>query len=189
MDTLQYLQQYRQVKTLKSGVRVLLRPLVPEDADGLVELFSKILPNEIAYMRNDVTDQELVRSWAHNVNLKDVFPLVAQVNSRIVGDATLHFGKTYRRHLAWLRIYLAPECRRLGIGTLMLESLIAIARRLGLHQVIAEVLATQVQMIKALETLGFKNEYRHRDYFMTPTGETVDMDVFVLRLTEPAEQF
>lgn len=189
METLQYLEQYRQVKTLKNGVRVLLRPLRPEDADKLVTLFASATPEDTTYFRRDVTDEELVKSWAREVNLLSVFPLVAEVNGRIIGDATLHFGADYLRHLAWLRIFLSPEFRRMGIGALMLSNLVSIARRLGLQQVIAEVLASQVQRMKALDVLGFQREYRHRDYFITPDGETIDMDVYVLRLTEPGEQF
>ena len=189
METLQYLEQYRQVRTLKSGMRVLFRPLNPDDAEALVALLASATPEDSLYMRNDPTDRELIMSWARDVDLLKVFPLIAQVNDRIVGDATLHFGTGYRRHLASLRIYLAPEFRRLGIGSLMLQNLVAIVRRLGLQQLIAEVLSPQVQVMKALEALGFQREYRHRDYFMTAHGETVDMDVFVLRLVEPGEQF
>jgi RimJ/RimL family protein N-acetyltransferase len=189
MEALQYLEQHRQVKTLKSGMRVLLRPLTPEDAEGLVALFASATPDDATYMRHDVTDRELVTAWAREVNLLKVFPLVAEVNGRIVGDATLHFGTGYRHHLAWVRIFLSPEFRRLGIGTLMLRNLFSIARRLGLQQVIAEVLSTQVQIMKALEALDFEREYRHRDYFITAAGETVDMDVYVLRLAEPGAQF
>ncbi len=189
MEKLQYLEQYRQVKTLKNGVRVLLRPLRRDDGEKLVELFATATPEDMTYFRRDVTNRELVMSWAENVNLLSVFPLIAEVNGRIIGDATLHFGSEYTRHLAWLRIFLSPEFRRMGIGALMLSNLVSIAKRLGLQQVIAEVLATQEQRMKALDVLGFQREYRHRDYFITPCGETVDMDVFVLRLTEPGEQF
>ncbi len=189
MDTLQYLQQYRQVKTLKSGVRVLLRPLTPDDAGGLVELFTSATSQDVTYLRRDVTDKELVASWAEKVDLLRVFPLIALVNGRIVGDASLHFGSGYRRHLCWIRIFLSPDCRRQGIGALMLSNLISIARRLGMHQIIAEVVSTQVQMMKALESLNFEKEYRHRDYSITPNGETLDMHVYVLRLVEPGEQF
>jgi RimJ/RimL family protein N-acetyltransferase len=189
VDTLQYLEQFRQVKTLKSGVRVLLRPLVPDDADALVALFQTATPEDITYLRHDVTDKDLVKSWACSVDLLNVFPLVAEINNRIVGDATLHFGEGYRRHLTWLRIFLSPDSRRQGIGSLMLNTLSSIARRLGMNQVIAEVVSTQVQMQKALESLNFQKEYRHRDYFMTQQGETLDMDVYILRLVEPGGQF
>lgn len=189
MDTLQYLEQYRQVKTLKSGTRVLLRPLAPDDADGLVNLFASATTEDVTYLRHDVRDTELVASWARDVDLQKVFRLVAEVNSRLVGEAMLEFGKGYRRHMAWINVFLAPDCRRQGIGSLMLQNLITVARRLGMYQVIAEVVSTQVQITKALKSLKFVKEYTHRDYFMTSTGETLDMDVYVLRLVEPGEQF
>lgn len=189
LETLQYLQQYRQVKTLRTGTRVLLRPLTPDDADSLVSLFSSATPEDIDYLRYDVTDEELVASWAREVDLLDTFRLVAEVNGRVVGEAMLQFGEDYRRHLSWLHVFLAPDCRRRGIGSLMLQSLMTIARRQGMYQIIAEVVSTQVQITKALKTLGFTKEYTHHDYFMTKAGETLDLNVYILRLVEPGEQF
>ena len=123
------------------------------------------------------------------LNLKRVFPLVAVVDDKVVGDASLHFGEHYRRHRAWVRIFLDRDYRRQGIGTLMLRSLIEIGRLAGLHQLYAEVLVMQPQIIKAFEDLGFQHEVTLSDYFMMDNGETLDMAILALQLVDKTGEF
>jgi len=75
------------------------------------------------------------------------------------------------------------------MGGLMLSGLIDIARKLGLQQLIAEVVTNQVLIIKAFQNLGFKDEFIYRDYFMTPQGETLDVALLILRLVENPTTF
>ena len=183
------LARYRQVKMLPDGSRLLLRPLSKKDRAGLVDLFARASREDLEYFRDDAADADVVGGWVDNLDLKRVYPLVAIVGDRIVGDATLHFRKRYHRHVAWVRIFLDRAYRRRGIGTAMLSGLIELARRLGLHQLYVEVVSNQAQVIKALQDLGFQRAVTLGDYFMTSTGDTLDMMVLVLRLVERAGEF
>ncbi len=188
-DIWDQLARYRQVKTLSDGSRLLLRPLSQEDKPGLVDLFSRASKEDLEYFRDDAGDPAVVESWVDNLNLKRVYPLVAVVDDQIVGDATLHFRERYHRHLAWVRIFLDKPYRRRGIGTLMLRSLIDIARRLSLQQLYIEVVTNQYRVIKAVEELGFQHEVTLRDYFITTDGETLDMAILRLRLIDRSGEF
>jgi RimJ/RimL family protein N-acetyltransferase len=183
------LARYRYVKTLSNGKRLLLRPLTKEDKEGLKALFARASGRDLEYFRSDAGDPAVVESWVDNLDLERVFPLVAIVDDKIVGDATLHFGEHYHRHRAWVRIFLDRDYRRQGIGTLMLRCLINIARRVGLQQLYAEVLTNQPQVIKAFEDLGYQHEVTLRDYFITEGGDTLDMDIMVLRLVDHPGEF
>jgi RimJ/RimL family protein N-acetyltransferase len=188
-NTWAQLARYRYVRTLPGGERLLLRPLAHLDEQGLVDLFSRASPEDLAYFRDDAGDPSVVRSWVQNLDLKQVYPLIAVVDGLIVGDATLHFRERYHRHLAWVRIFLDRSYRRRGIGTLMLSNLIDIARRLGLQQLYTEVVSTQGRVIKAFEDVGFQHAVTLPDYFITSSGETLDMVVLVMRLVEPSGKF
>jgi RimJ/RimL family protein N-acetyltransferase len=183
------LERYRRVVTLESGERVLLRPLNRSDARGLIKLFHKTSDQDVAYFRNDVRDDDLVTSWAEKLDLRQVFPIVAVSGQQIVGDATLHIGQRVNRHIGWIRIYLDKEFRRKGIGTEMIKTLIEIARRIGLQQVVAEIVSSQVQAIKAFESLGFGREYTHTDYYLFRDNEALDLVVYVRRLSPPPGRF
>lgn len=183
------LERYRKVVTLESGERILLRPLNRDDARGLIELFRGASDQDVAYFRNDVRDEALVASWADNLDLRRVFPLVALSGERIVGDATLHIGQGVNRHIGWVRIYLDRGFRRKGIGTELIKTLIEIARRIGMQQVVAEIVSSQVQAIKAFESLGFQREYKHTDYYLMRDNEAFDLVVYVRRLAPPPGKF
>lgn len=182
--------RYRKVKTLADGSRVLLRPLTKNDGKALLDLFSRASQDDLEYFRDDASDPAVIENWIDHLDLRRVYPLVATVDDKIVGDATLHFGKRYHRHLAWVRIFLDRSYRRRGIGTLLLSSLIEIARHVGLQQLTTEVVNTQHNLIKALQDLGFQHEVTLRDYFIASSSEdTMDMSMMVLRLVERSGEF
>ena len=111
------------------------------------------------------------------------------MGEQIVGNCTLHLGSGYTRHVAEIRIFLAKEYRRCGIGSAMIRSQVEIARKLGLHQVIAEIVESRPQVIHAFERLGFERQFVWKDLFMTPDGDTLDMIVLINFLKRPADNF
>jgi RimJ/RimL family protein N-acetyltransferase len=111
------------------------------------------------------------------------------VNGRIIGDATIHFGSRFQRHLGWVRLFLDREFRRRGIGTAMIRSSIDIARQVGLHQLVALVPADQPYVIKAFENLGFKNEFTHRNHAILPDGRVLDVAELVRYLVDHSGEF
>ncbi|RME49353.1 MAG: GNAT family N-acetyltransferase [Caldilineae bacterium] len=183
------LATYRNLLTLADGTRVLLRPLLTSDREALVNLFATASEEDRRYLNDDVTNRELVASWAENLDYNRVFPLVAVVHDRLVGDATLHFRKGPYRHQGELRIFLAREMRRRGLGTRMLQALMDVARSAGLHQLIANIVTDQGPVIKAFTELGFKQACTLPDAFMLPDGSTRDVAVMVLPLVEHRGEF
>jgi L-amino acid N-acyltransferase YncA len=181
--------KYRQIVTLTDGTRVLLRPLTKEDKSALVALFEPTGYDDFKLMRNDVRNKEIVASWAENVDYRHVLPMVAVVNDHIVGDATLHFRTGPGRHLADVRIFLSKEFRRRGLGIVLLRGLIDAAKKSGLQQLVAEVVADQVKVINAFKELGFEQRAVYPDYFMMPDGETHDVAVMILMLSTKRDVF
>lgn len=178
------LATYRRLVTLDDGTRVLIRPLTKADKPLLLELFASASKEDLDYFRSDAANPEVVAGWCDNLDYTVIFPVVAVVNERIVGDATLHLGKDYQRHVGWVRLYLDRAYRRKGIGGLMISALVDIARKMGLQQVLAEVPVSQAQVVKAFQNLGFKQEFVYGDFFMTPQGETIDVALMIMRLVE-----
>ncbi len=188
-DVWEQVARYRKVKTLPDGTRLLLRPLTKDDKQNLVGLFARASEQDLEYFRSDAGDAAVVETWVDHLDLKRVFPLVAVVDDKIVGDATLHFGEHYHRHLAWVRVFLDHDYRRQGIGTLMGRSLIEIARRVKLQQLYAEILTSQQSVLKGFESLGYQHEVTLHDYFITSEEETLDMAILVLRLVDHSGEF
>jgi L-amino acid N-acyltransferase YncA len=181
--------KYRQLVTLPDGMRVLIRPLTPEDKNALVAFFGTISQDDANLMRGNVRDPQVVAGWAEHVDYTKVLPMVAVVNDRIVGDSTLHFRTGSGRHIADVRIFLAKDFRKCGLGTSMLRTMIEVAKKLGMQMVVAEVVSDQVSTIKAFQHLGFQSQIVLPDYHIMPDGETHDVNMLILHLVQKKEEF
>jgi L-amino acid N-acyltransferase YncA len=71
----------------------------------------------------------------------------------------------------------------------MLRTLIDLARKSGLHMLRAQVVADQINVIKAFQSLGFLPQCTFEDTFMFPDGSTSDSVVLFLRLLQREEEF
>jgi RimJ/RimL family protein N-acetyltransferase len=173
---------FRQLVTLRDGVRVLLRPLTHEDRQALIDLFAPILAEDLRYFRTNVNEQEVVGRWVDELDYEKVLPIIALVGNRIVGDATLHFQHGPHRHIGEVRIFLAKDFRHRGLGGRMLHALIDIAKRRDLLILEAEVVADQTHIIHAFQAAGFGMKCTFEDYFMLPDGDLRDLAHLILRL-------
>jgi RimJ/RimL family protein N-acetyltransferase len=183
------IRTFRKLITLKDGARVLCRVLVPSDKDALVDLFHSAPPSDLRYIRSTVSDIETVERWALNTDYDRVLPVVALVEDRMVGEATLHFRTGPHRHVAEIRIFLAGDFRRRGLGVQMLETMFELARWRDIHLLEAQIVADQTRVIKAFKKLGFEQQGLLEDYFVTPERETRDVTILIKRLLAPQDEF
>jgi RimJ/RimL family protein N-acetyltransferase len=183
------IRTFRKLITLKDGARVLCRVLVPSDKEALVELFQSATPSDVRYIRSNVKDREVVERWALNADYDRVLPIVALVEDRMVGEATLHFMTGPHRHVAELRIFLAGDFRRRGLGVQMLETMFELARWRDIHLLEAQIVADQTRVIKAFKKMGFEQQGLLEDYFLTLERETRDVTILIKRLLAPQDEF
>ncbi len=183
------IKNFREIVTLRDGVNVLLRPMIPEDEARLIELFAPINEEDLRYLRDNVKDPAVIQEWCRTLDYTRVLPLLALVKDRVVGQATLHFRHGPKRHIGEVRIFLAKDFRQRGLGTRMLKTLIELARRQNLHTLVAEVVADQTRVIKAFQNLGFVLRCTFEDFFMLPDGELRDVAVLTLSLRPALEEF
>jgi len=183
------IKNYRDLVTLKDGVSVLLRLLTKDDEGRLLDLFGAVSDADLRYLRNNVRDKTLVKSWCQDLDHSQVLHLTAVVNERAVGHAMLCFLTGPERHMSEVLIYLAKDFRQRGLGTKMIKALIAIARHMGLHLLMARVVADQSRVIKSFQDLGFSLSCTFDDAFMLPDGELRDVAVLFYRLKSSVDEF
>jgi RimJ/RimL family protein N-acetyltransferase len=183
------IETYRQLVTLADGARILLRPLTTADGEALVKLYAAAQPEDVRPLRDDVTNSEVVRTWIQDLDYARVLPLLALLNERVVGNATLHRRTSPYQHVGEVRIFLAKDFRGRGLGTDMLKTLIEMSRKEGLHWLQAEVFASQPKVIRAFEGLGFKRQCVFEDYFMLADGQTEDVVILLMRLLKRTDEF
>ena len=175
---------HRKMVQMKSGTRLLRRPLKEDDFEKLMGLFSLIPDEEARTLKHDIKDEEMVKKWCSNIDFDDVLSLVACTEDKIVGDITLHLGKGPYRHTAEIRIVLAPEYRGKKLGMIMLNEMEEVARRLELMFLTSEVLLHQIGLIRAFRRLGYDLRCILDDNFMYPDCATNDTTILIKRLVQ-----
>jgi L-amino acid N-acyltransferase YncA len=182
-------ETFRKIVTLQDGARLLLRPLVPADVDELSDLYAAVQSEDILWLHHKYTDLDVISSWSEGLDYSQVLPLLAVLDHRIVGDATLLRRSGPYQHIADVSVFLARDYRSRGLGTEMLKTLIELARRAGLHWLYAEIFASQPKVIRAFESVGFEQKCALEDFFMLPGGQTEDVVVVLNQLLKPNGEF
>lgn len=181
------LKVYRKFVHTSNRRRVLIRPMIADDREAVTEMFMAASEDDLRFLYEDVKDPELIASWFENLDYDQVMPLLALHNDKLAGDATLHFQRGASRHVGELRIYMTPDFRGVGLGSLLLQELIRLGGSIGLHFLVAQVVSEQISVIKAFRKLGFKRQAELDDFFMEKDGTTHDVSIMVYSLTDDQE--
>ena len=183
------IKNFRDMTTLKDGAYILLRPMCADDYHRLLEFYSAIGEEDLRYTRHYVQDPAVIRQWCDQLDYSKVLPVLAFVKDRVVGSASIQFGEGPKRHIGEVRLFLAKDFRKRGLGMRMIRVLIDLARKQGLSILIAEVLAEQTKVVKAFEAHGFKSQAILDDYFLFPDGETQDVVFMTMHLRSKTDDF
>ena len=171
---------YQKVGVLKDGTRVTLRPMVKEDRDKMLDFFRRLDEKDKLFLRSDVRDQAVIDHWVNNIDYQKVFPLLAEVDGRIVGDATLHMRKVgWKRHLGNVRVVVAKDFQGRGLGTLLINELVELAGEFGLEKLIAEIHLQAQAALKVFKHAGFTTKAVFEDLVKDPEGKNSDLVVMV----------
>jgi L-amino acid N-acyltransferase YncA len=175
--------------TLKDGAYVLLRPMNSADEKHLLEFYSAVSEDDMRYFRHYAKDPEIIHTWCEQLDYGKVLPLLAFVKDHVVGSASLHFFEGPKRHVGEVRMFLAKDFRKRGLGMKMIKALIELSRKLGMGILQAEVIAEQTKVVKAFELLGFKSQTTLDDYFLFPDGDSRDVVFMTLSLRAKTDEF
>ncbi len=140
--------------TLRDGSRLRLRPIRPEDQDRL-SAFYEGLSRQTAYQRFFAVMKRLPPDWAHflaNVDYERRLALLAEHGPpeapELVGVA--RYEQTDQADTAEIAFVIQDGWQNRGLGTLMLDALLAAAEARGIRRFRAYVLAGNMRMIDLL---------------------------------------
>jgi|GEM_PF-112695 len=152
-------RQFPKEVELRDGTRITLRPLVKEDEAQLIRLFRDVSEADIRFLRDNVSDPEVIRTWCSNINYDRVLPIIAVADGEIVADATIHRRPVGPyRDVAKYRVYVRPDFRGRGLALKMLQEAVAAAQSVGLKKLVMEIFADEIDLINAAERHGFQRE-------------------------------
>ncbi len=159
------LQKFPKDLKLKDGSGCRLRPLRKEDEMDFHEFFLAVPSSERMFIKHRVTEPEVIREWCQNIDLGRNLPVLALMDGKIVGAATLHqqLGG-WKRHIGRVSVLVLPQYRGRGLARTLVREIVELARNLGLEKVEAEFIGDQEAAIKMFALLGFSNLVRLESY-------------------------
>jgi GNAT superfamily N-acetyltransferase len=159
------LQKYPKEIRLKDDSKCKLRPLRKEDEKNFADFFKAVPEAERMFIKHRVTDPQVIRDWCQKIDLGRNLPLLAFINNKIVGDATLHqqLGG-WKRHIGRVSVLVLPQYRGRGLARALVGEIVQIARALGLEKVEAEFIGEQEAAVKMFALLGFSQLVKLESY-------------------------
>ncbi len=155
-----YPDQYEGQITTNTGINILIRPIRPEDAPLLVELFESLSPRSV-YLRFFSPLKQLPHSMLARFTQIDYdrhIALVAisesQPDEKMLGVARVILGRDLRS--AEFSVVVGDPWQGNGIGAALLSRCLDIAKEREIQRVTAAVLSENTQMLTLGRKLGFK---------------------------------
>lgn len=159
------IDEYPKKITLPDGATVTLRPMTRDDQFALYNFFISLTEEDRRFLRNDVTDRKLIENWARNLNYDKVLPILAESGGRIVANATLHYQTFgWGRHVAELRITIAPEFQGRKLGSALLQEISELAAKSQVKKLLARIVTAREALIRAFSKAGFSQVAMLKNY-------------------------
>ena len=156
MPTDSYPGQIQQSVVLSDGARVFIRLIRPADERRLEELYSR-LSEHTAYQRFFTLRRRLPPAWYHffaNVDYRRRLALVAE-HDTTTGPELIGVGRyepTDDPEMAEVAFVVEDGWQGRGLGTALLDELLAAAQARGIRRFRAYVLADNHRMLRLLES-------------------------------------
>jgi putative acetyltransferase len=159
---MKYPNEWEMVFTAENGKKIKLRPEKSCDTEMLWKMFSTLSKESVSNLLPPFT-RKRVESWTSNINYSEVLAIVAVIEEkgeqRIIGDASLKFNpQEVVKHKAELGITVHDDYQDMGIGTVLLNHMIDVARMKGLKKVWLQVSSNNTRAIYLYKKAGFEIE-------------------------------
>ena len=162
-----------------------VRELEPRDEQALRGLNDAVPREDRAFFKEDLEEPAVLRRWLED----DRAVRLAAVDEAgaLAGVAAIWPGVGRSGHVGELRLIVAPDRRRQGVGQRLARRALVDALRRGMWKITVEVVADQQGTIDMFLALGFTAEALLRDQLCTADGERSDV-VLLAHLAEEAGQ-
>lgn len=174
---------------LRDGTVVLVRKPTMDDVERSLHFYRNLPPEDRLYLRVDVTQRDVVERRIRQVVEGRVHRIVAVVDDQIVADGTLERSEeTWRRHQGEIRVVVAREFQRRGLGRLVIRDLYRKAQQRGVEKIVAKMAAPQAGARKIFERLGFHVDSVLPDYIKDAEGQLQSLVVMSCTLSELSKE-
>ena len=179
------MEQFLKTIKLRDDTSISIRPLQKQDGPALLSFFTALPQDDRLFLKEDVTNKDVINRWMEELNFDKVIAIVAEKDSAIIGDATLHLSQRgWHKHMAEIRCVVSREFQQKGLGTALMRELVAHAVEKRILKLSATMMDTQKSAQRAFERIGFKKEAELKDFVMDINGKYHNMVIMVNDVSE-----
>jgi ribosomal protein S18 acetylase RimI-like enzyme len=157
-----------------------IRSIQPGDDAALAWFLQRIPEADRTFLKEDVTDPEVVVRWSHPGDARSI----AVEDGEVVGYVAVVPLHGWSSHVGEVRIVVDPDQRGHGIGRALARRAVLDALELGLAKLVVEVIADQEALITMFRSLGFEPEALLTDHVRDRAGELRDLMVLANTVEE-----
>lgn len=142
---------------MQTGITVVVRLATEADLVAINDIYNYFVHHSNCTYQEESEPLEGRRLWYAKHGERHPVT-VAEINGRVVGWGSLspYHARSAYRFTVENSVYVHHECHRMGIGSALLQDLVARARMIGHHSIIAGIDAGQTASIALHGKHGFK---------------------------------
>ncbi len=144
----------------RDGNEVVLRTPRWEDLEDLLELINSLVEEEADISRDQRLTREQEADWLAKALSRferdEIFYVVAEVKGKVIANSEI--GKRlegYDKHVGVIGIAIMKGYRDVGIGTIMMKTLLEQAKAMGLKVLTLNVFESNARAIHVYKRIGF----------------------------------
>lgn len=137
---------------------MIVRDATLEDAEAIRAIYNDAVLNTTAVFDYAAREPQAQRDWLQMKTEQNLPVLVAEDDGSVLGYCSYGPFRPWPAYLYTVEnaIYIAPQSRGKGIGTLLLQPLLQIAKERGLRTMIAGITADNAASLRLHEKLGYE---------------------------------
>ena len=167
---------YPRTVIVKDEREVEIWPMTADDAPALLEFYRSLPPEDLLYLREDVTKPESMTRWVESIESEQGWHLLAGYEGRIIADGELdHQFYGWSRHVGEMLILVDPAFRGSGLSMVIAQEVLAQATDEGLHKVMVQMMVGQHPALHLCERLGFCHEAILKEHVQDQHGQLRDL--------------
>jgi ribosomal protein S18 acetylase RimI-like enzyme len=158
-------------------------PLTEAHCEALVRFFADLPEGDRTFIREDVTDPDVVRGWAAGSPGVDRWVAVDD-GGGVLGYVAVLRLPGWSDHVGEVRLVVSPGSRGSGLGRELARHAVVHALEAGLTKLVVEVVADQAPALALFTGLGFTGEALLVDHIRDRDGNLRDLMVLAHHVGE-----
>lgn len=159
-----------------AGGSVTLRLMTTQDRAAFLAFVKKQPEDDLFFLMMDLAAPEGLERKLRGIASGQDTTVLAERDGKLLGYGSMHHGETrWFRHLGEIRLLVAPAQRGHGLGKVLAQEALSIARSLELRKIVARMASSQKGARRLFESMGFQIEALLADWAIDRQGRTQDL--------------